>query len=306
MNRLLLVFICLAFAGTSFAQQRLDGFQNNLKLTFEDPEEDEWEEDDERGWSFALNLGMYMGSKKSANIYNGLCGFDISDDPNGVRCYMIQERLQLGAGANTPEAQIKNDLGVTDIIYPNDMNPFNMRYQPSFMFGVNMLYDFNYASGFIMEANFMQLKATDVFTLQFLGGPLVPNGDDIRLYSITGKEQRFNVNVGYRGRMEINRDTKWYLDLGPSLLGARLESNSIRIEDREYQLILGGDNPQQIIQYRPRTDVGLGGFVGVGVETWFDDRLRMDIGIQAAREKLKLQSYEDQVWNWEIVARFGI
>lgn len=306
MNRLILICLCLLIVGTSVGQLRLSPIQNDLTLPVEDPEEDEWEEDDDRGWSFALNLGVYMASKKSANIYNGLCGFDISDDPNGVRCYTIQERLQLGAGVNTPESQIKNDLGVTDIIYPLDMNPYNMRYQPSFMFGMNMLYDFNYSTGVIIEANFMKLKATDVFTLQFLGGPLIQNGDDIRLYSITGEEQRFNVNVGYRGRMEIMGDTKWYFDLGASMLGARLESNTIRIEDREYQLIIGGDNPAQIIQYRPRTDIGLGGFVGTGVEVFFENNMRMDLGIQGAREKLTLQSYEGIGWNWEFVARFGI
>lgn len=307
MKRVIFVIFCLSTCSAYQAQLRLNpGIQNYSHLNLEDPEEDEWEEDDERGWSFALNLGVYFGSKKSANIYNGLCGFDISDDPNGVRCYTIRDRLQLGTGMNTPEVVIMNELGVTDIVYPLDMHPYNMRYSPSMMFGVNMLYDFNYAAGVIIEANFMQLKAVDVFTLQFLGGPTVQNGDDVRLFTIWGEEQRFSINAGYRGRLEINGDTKWYLDLGPSLLGVRLESNTITVAERDYQLILGGDNPAQIIQYRPRTDIGLGGFIGMGVEMWFENNLRMDLGFQMAREKVVLQSFQDQVWNWQAVARFGI
>lgn len=312
MNRLLLVFICLVFAGTAFAQQRLDGFQNNLKLTFEDPEEDEWEEDDERGWSFALNLGVYQASKKSANIYNGLCGFDVSDDPNGVRCYTIKERLFLNStNSNSPYQTLlqyfaNQGQNYTAVDIPYDAYPTNMRYNPAFMFGANMLYNFNYSAGVIIEANFMQLKAVDVYTLRGVGGQQCPNGDCIEIFSIWGEEQRFNVNLGYRGRMEINRETKWYMDLGASILGARLERNVITAGDRDYDLIIGADNPAQIIQYRPKTDIGIGGFIGTGVEMVFNDNIRMDLGLQGAREKLILQTYEGQVWNWMLVARFGI
>ncbi|NNE56449.1 MAG: hypothetical protein HKN32_10540, partial [Flavobacteriales bacterium] len=55
--------------------------------------------------------------------------------------------------------------------------------------------------------------------------------------------------MGYRTRFEIDQATNWYLDLGGSMLGASLESNTITVAERDYELILGGDNPQQIIPY---------------------------------------------------------
>jgi len=266
-------------------------------------EEDEWDEDSEKGWSLTLNMGAYIGGKKSANIYNGSCLFDISNDPNGVRCYSIWERLNL----NINDVQyITNFYGIQSFELPYDAYPTNMNYQPAFMYGVNIMYDFNWANALIIDMNLMKIKAVNQFTLRFVGGPIQQNAQqDIRLFTITGEEQRFNLNLGYRSRMEINPTTNWYFDFGGSMLGAKLEKNTIRVADRDFQLILGADNPNQFVQYRPKTSVGFGFFGGTGVEFSFNEDYRMEAGIIVAREKIILQSFEAKVVNWSLLLRFG-
>ena len=274
-------------------------------LKAQDDELDEWEdEDQDKGFSIALNLGAYQASKKSGNLYNGSCLFDISDDPNGVRCYSIMDRLTLNINDIN---YITNFYNIQSFEGPIDMHPTNMRYQASFLVGVNLMYNFNWANALTVDFNLMRIKAVDQFTLRFIGGEIQQNAQqDIRLFTITGNEERFSLNAGYRTRFEINKGANWYLDLGGSMLGASLERNTVRVAERDYQLILGANNPQQLIQYQPRTEIGFGFFGGVGVEFLFDEKYRMDIGFILNRDKLVLHTYEDNVWNMALVARFGL
>ncbi|NNE56448.1 MAG: hypothetical protein HKN32_10535 [Flavobacteriales bacterium] len=131
-------------------------------------EEDEWDDEDEdKGFSIALNMGAYFASKKSGNLYNGSCLFDVTDDPNGVRCFTIMERLT----RNINDINfITNYYNIQSFEGPIDMFPTNMRYQPAFMFGLNFMYNFNWSNAIMMDVNVVRLKAVDQFTLRFVGG----------------------------------------------------------------------------------------------------------------------------------------
>lgn len=268
-------------------------------------EEDEWDDgEEERGFSIALNIGAYFANKTTANLYNGTCLFNVVNDPSGVRCYDIFTRLTL----NINDINfINNFYGTQSFEAPFDMHPTNMRYNPSFMYGLNIKYYLSWLEAITFDINAVQLKTIDQFTLRFIGGEIQQNQQqDIRLFTIAGEESRFQMKLGYQHGWEMNGTSQFYMDFGGSMLGAKLETNYVTVAEKDYQLILGAQNPQQILNFQPKTQVGFGFFLGCGASIAFENRVNMDIGAYISRDKVKLESYEDNLLNWAVYTRVGI
>ena len=152
--------------------------------------------DERKGFRFGLNMGMYFPSKVSANYYNGSGFYDNNIDPNGVRMYSIEERLNL-----TPQERqyITTYFNATGFQFPYDAYPTAMRYSGGFNIGFQTAFDFNNKSSFIFDLNVCKVKAYDRFTMQLLGTTAQQNGqNDIRIFNIEGNEQRLNLALGYR------------------------------------------------------------------------------------------------------------
>lgn len=267
-------------------------------------EEEEEEEDDERGFSIGLNLGAYFANKKSAGFYNGSCAYTVIGSVGEVRCYDIFERLQL-----TPQDinYITSYYNITSFEAPIDMYPLNMRYAPALAFGLHIKYNFNRENAIVFNSNFMRLKTTDVFTLRFVGGPIEPNAQqNVQIFDIVGKEDRFQMSLAYRLGAMMNDNANFYFDIGGTMLGTRVISNEIFVADRTYSLFIGAANPQQIINYQPRTDVGFGWMLGTGMEFYFNEKYEMDLGISYSRDKVILGSYEQTLGNIAIMATFTL
>lgn len=303
------MFILLVLAPfSSAAQQALSPAGSNWKSLMNEPEDEveEEEEDPFRGFSIGLNIGSYFGSRRTANFYNGTCQAEVPQNPNEVSCFTIQERLELLTFNERNELLQQFDNAV-DWGFPLDMHPVNMRYNPSFMVGMQIKYNFNRDNAIVFNVNSMRLKAADVFTLRFIGTPIQQNAQqDIRTFQITGTEQRFNFSLGYRMGAEMNPMTNWYLQPGVSMLGTQFENNEIFIGDRTYELFIGGQNPQQILPYQPRTDIGFGGYVATGFEFFIKEKYSFDISFGFSRDKVILLTLEENVWNKWIQASFTL
>lgn len=268
-------------------------------------DEDEWADEDEgRGFGISLNIGAYFANKTTANLYNGACGFEVVDDPSGVQCYDIFSRITL----NINDIAFINDYyGSTSFEAPFDMHPINMRYNPSFMYGLNIKYYLSWLEAITMDFNSVKLKTVDQFTLRFIGTTQQVNAQsDTRLFTISGEETRFQFKLGYQHGWEMNETSQIYMDFGGSMMGAKLESNTVRVAERDYRLILGAQNPQQIINFQPKTQVGFGWFVGAGASVMFENNVNMDIGAYLSRDRVRLENYDDKLFNWAVYTRFGI
>lgn len=298
------------FGGELYAQSALltsERFSAQGRSVLTDDEEEEEEEDEDlfKGLSFGLNIGSYFASKATANFYNGSGGVQLLENPNDVQLFSIFERLNL----LLPDQrnQLLDGLGATDFTVPNDSYPINMRYSPSFLVGMHIKYNFTRYAALVFNVNAMRVKTTDRFTLQLFGrGQQVNALDDIQLYTITGNEQRFNFNLGYRQGWMTNDYTNFYLQPAASMLGIQIERNQIFIGNQTYDLFLGADNPQQIFEYQPRTDVSFGWAISSGFEFWFKEKYSFDIGFTLARENIIMITYEDKVWNKWISATFTL
>ncbi len=261
---------------------------------------------DFKGFSFGLRLGSYFASSKTANFYNGSGSLQSGVDYAGVQYYSIQERLLLVQQIPNNYNILLDQFNATGIEFPYDSSPLNMRYQPSFSFGLDMRYRFDRYSSLVLQFQSMKVKAGDKFTLRMIGTPMQINAQqDIRLFDIVGVEQRFQLALGYRQGWEINEAMDFFFQPSISMNGLRVESNSIKIGNETYELMLGNTGNPNIIQaYQPRTEIGFGGGFYSGIEFQFGKNHSVEMGFSSFREKMQLWEWEQAGWNKSLTATF--
>jgi hypothetical protein len=180
-----------------------------------------------------------------------------------------------------------------------------MRYNMSMSFGLDIRYRLDRYSSFILGLLSTQLKAVDKFSMQFIGTPAQLNAqNDVRLFSIEGKEQRFQALVGYRQGWMVNDQLDFFMQPMITLTGIKVVSNTAYIADRQYQLFIGAANPAQIQNYVPQTHVGMGGGIGMGFEFMLGNNHSTELCFTTTREKMQLWDYEVTGWNKTITAAF--
>ena len=245
------------------------------------------------GFRFGLNMGMYFPSKISANYYNGSAQYSFSD-PNEVRMYSIEERLRL-----TPQtiATITNAYNASGFHFNYDSYPAAMRYNGAFQMGVQVAFDVNNASCFFMNLNACKVKTVDRFTIVLEGTTQQQNmQEDIRLFQIVGNEQRFNANLGYRTGWALEGNGLFFVQGGGSLLGTKVVSNQVFIANQTYDLIIGAQNPNQIVNYIPRTGIGFGYFIGTGFFLPLGNQFA-ELSFNLSKDNMLLNNNEFKGWN---------
>jgi hypothetical protein len=280
-----------------------------LGILAQDEEEKEEEVDDKeyRGLSIGINLGTYFGNKKTASFYNGTGAVDLLDRPDDIQLYSIDERLDGNRFLQTYQ-QITNEFNATGYEIPYDTYPLNMRYSPAFNIGIQLKYNVNKYAAFIFNFNTMKLKSVDVFTIKFIGTTQQQNAqEDIRTFEISGNEQRFEANLGFRQGWEVNPMTNYFFQFGGCMLGTKVEKNRLRIGENYYDLFVGAANPNQLttLQNSP-TGVGFGGYFSTGFEFFIKERYTADISFGMSRDKVVMFSYEKNVWNKWLMATFTV
>jgi hypothetical protein len=273
-------------------------------------EEDEEQEDTLQGLSFGLNIGSYFANSETANIYNGSGPFaeDVNAAAN-VRWYSIPERI----GIDGPFAQ-SNDIREIQSFYntqtysfPFDYAPTNMRYNPAMYVGLNLKWNFNRYAAILMNINACKLKAVGQFTMQLPPtSQTAQNNVGPTLLSIAGEEQRFNINLGYRQGWMMGDYSNFFVQVGGSMLGTKWMRNYVLVADRQFDLITSGFVAGQTpMSATPNTGVGFGAFVQTGVEFWVG-KYSFDIGLGFSRDKVIINSYEQNVTNKWLQATFNI
>lgn len=271
-------------------------------------EDNEYEEDSIRGFSFGLNLGSYFASKGTGNFYNGsgtVKGF--IDEGQEIRAYSIDERIGPSSIFTRDYEYILSFYNASSYSFPWDSYPLDMRYNPALMVGLQIKYNFNRYGAIIANINATKVKAVSQFTMQFHGTSMPQNAQgDVRLFTITGNEQRFNLTLGYRQGWMMGDYSNFYMQLGGSMLGTQFQKNEVLVAERSYDLFVGAYNPnQQLAHAQPRTDLGFGAYGSMGVEFWLG-RYSFDISFGMSRDRVILYTMDKIVWNKWIQASFSI
>lgn len=310
-NICLSITVLLLFIAGSANAQRFKSKLTQAKQAINFYEDDDDVEDDDgeiRGFSFGLNLGSYFANKATGNFYNGsgtVSGY--IDEAQQIRSYSIDERIGPSSVFINDYNQILSHYGASSYFLPWDAYPLDMRYNPAFVIGLQLKYNFNRYSAIIANMNVSRLKAVSQFTMQFQGTTMPTNAQsDIRLFPITGSEQRFNITLGYRQGWMMGDYSNLYVQLGGSMLGTQFQKNQVFVAERSYDLFIGAYNPnQQLVNAQPRTDIGFGAYGSLGVEFWLG-RYSFDISFGMSRDRVILYTWDKLVWNKWLQATFTI
>lgn len=313
MRKIVLICFALSAVLNSFGQQRMlqaSGLRKPINL-LQDEDEEEDASSGFEGVSFGLNIGSYFASRNTANFYNGACMYATDELAGGVRCVTIAERLDPNVFINDYR-NILNNINnattsqATGFSVPFDSYPLNMRYNPAMYVGFQMKYAWSRTSSMIFNLNAVRLRAVDQFTLQFFGTTVVDGQNDVRLFQIYGREQRFNVNLGYRQGFEMGPQSNFYLQFGGSMLGTSVQENQIRIAGNDYSLFMYTLNVNQQVAYQARTNVGFGFYIAPGFEFIVNGKYGFDLGLILSRDRMNLNGYTQNGWNKMIAFGFNI
>jgi hypothetical protein len=180
-----------------------------------------------------------------------------------------------------------------------------MRYSPAIALGLDLRYRLDRYSSFVFQILTTRIKTVDKYSVIFEGTGAQQNAQqDIRLFTIEGNEQRFQMVLGYRQGWEINDGMDFFIQPGISLTGIKVVNNKAYIADRSYDLFIGGDNFNQTYGYVPRTATGMGAGLQAGFEFPLGAGHSADISFGLYREKMKLWDWETNGWNKTITASF--
>jgi hypothetical protein len=90
-------------------------------------------------------------------------------------------------------------------------------------------------------------------------------------------------------------------------------SNTVRVADRNFELFLGAQNPNQIVNFTPRARTGFGWYGETGVSLTYNETYRIDLGLIMSKDRIRLESFDSRDYeskqklaNWALYLRFGI
>tara|TARA_Y100001954_G_C15809159_1_gene604255 strand:- start:729 stop:1748 length:1020 start_codon:yes stop_codon:yes gene_type:complete len=263
-----------------------------------------------RGIEFGLNMGIYQPfSKKpnindpeekfrnnAANFYNGTGNYDLGD--NSAIMNSISDRFYDTWTSNRIVSLLQNagynvDGGLNEAetpIIPYD----NMTYETSMLFGLRVAGFFNSENAIVMSADFVSLKASGVYQIEF-NYPQPTNQMD-RYYDgeIFGEERRFIGSLGYRTSLYINRVSSWLLEIGGTATGTQVLRNYFVVEGEPFQLIYQNIAPGQYnTQTSNLSNMGFGGYFVFGVEGIFEKGGNLEANFRFSYDRIKLGSQEE-------------
>ena len=251
-------------------------------------ETDPWAEfedevDSIRRWEFGINLGAYFPNKYSANYYSG-----IPTNENSV-AYIFNNTYWY--------QEIKQSLGSSDTVLISGY-PTNMHYQVAFTGGIFVRFNFNRKNGIYLEANYTQLNASDVITLE-VDPNSFPTYPDIRLIPIIGREGRVLIDLGYQRSFPLKSKIYFFLQGGALMCYTQVIKSFIEIEGIEYNLINIYGNQGYIPNTNSQTynihqnAFGFGGYLGGGIGVPLTDMYGLELGGSMQYYPVNLQDYTE-------------
>ncbi len=272
------------------------------------------EEESKRGFTFAIDLGMYLASKKTANIYNGSGGAQVNEQ---ALWYSVGTRFGDNVGLNNVSniTQEINDQypeyngTVTGYLISSGDLPLDMNYSPRIYFGLNATYHLSDYWGIVLKSSVANLKSTAVYTMELIGPSIPQNASEvIQQFDITGEEQRLHFDFGFRNTSYNDFGFKWFWGGGISAVGSKILKNTAFIGEQGHELILQNNgNTQFLNTYNAsQTAFNIGFYATTGWEMEYKERYDFALGFNLSRDPIELGLQTTDVWNKRVYISFGI
>lgn len=245
------------------------------------PEEDTQEY---RGYQFGLNVGLFLPNAYSANYYNGSSG-----NENNIKYFF---------GNYYNYQEIKRLLNVADTFFVKQF-PTNMRYPPTASAGLYFAYHFNRKNSIYVQFNYVKLRPHDVFTVEVDPKEEYLTEPDLRLYTISGVEERINIDLGYSRSYPVNPHIDFVASAGLAINDSKVLKAVINMEGKEFNIVniygnhtyVPGSNMQE---YRfTQGGIGIGLHGGGGFVFNFANNFALQPGITLYWNNVHLEGYKD-------------
>jgi hypothetical protein len=215
--------------------------------------------------------------------------------------------LQYGGGYPSTIDYIAQELNVMhgDWHFEESDMPAFMRYQPSFLLGLQCRYSVDSKNIVLLNFNAAQLTANGSFTIttipQFIPGQ---NAKTIREFKIKGIEQRLIFQLGYQHLFGKSDRVNFLLEGGVNITMAKLGKNQIQINNLTIDLteyyFLAGYPAYSVVR---RVGIGFGAFTGIGVNFNASDNAIIQLVYNPTYEGINLGANTRLKWQHAIGLR---
>ncbi|MBI4931875.1 MAG: hypothetical protein HY841_14020 [Bacteroidetes bacterium] len=225
-----------------------------------------------KGFHAGVYLGSFFANKYTTALYDGY-GYDVDGKKNDFPNSFMYRRIVIDYGGGNGQTDVvMQALNVSHNDWAFDATdmPSNLKYNPAVMVGMNFFYGFTKKDALLLNATSSKLTLNGNFTIVItdpLIGPQQPGYQNIKTFSITGAEQRYMFQLGYRKILGDNDVFNFFVEAGPSLNIAKYARNQIAINNLQIDLTAYYSQPYYAT-YRARylNGAGLGAFAGLGFE----------------------------------------
>jgi|SRR4051812_3557314 len=224
----------------------------------------------QKGFQIGLYVGSYFANNYTASLHDGY-GVDFDGKRNSFEnSYMYNKIvLQNGGGYSGQPDLIAQELNVMhgDWSFDESDMPTYMRYQPSFMFGLQCRYSVDNKNIILLNVNAAKLTSNGSFTIttipQYIPGQAAQT---IHTFKIKGMEQRLLFQVGFQHLFGDNEKMNFLLEGGLNVTLAKLDKNLIQINNLTIDLTsyyyTPGSTAYSVVR---RVGTGFGAFGGAGL-----------------------------------------
>jgi len=235
------------------------------------------------GLYFGISFGAYFANRYTAQYYNGSGVNRLNDSL--IKSQYNYQNIETALAASDTSRYRLGEL------------PAKMKYSPALMVGLFFKYDIK-NSAIFFQFNFAKLKASDVFTI--LVWDTTKNTLSYpKQESISGSEQRMNMDIGYCYTFNPKKNYRPYFEFGFNLNNIKWVDNKIKIESVELSI-----ENQKLAYYNiNQGGLGIGAFIGGGINMIFNESISITPGFDIYFTKTNLGSYDQFKPNYTIFVK---
>lgn len=236
------------------------------------------------GWFGGISLGMVKANNYTANYYSGS-----KEDYNSINYYLSGDYWQ------TRYDSIYRCIGHA-FDTANIGTPSEMSYGISPNFGLYGGFMFDKKNRILLSVDYHRLKARDIVMLYYLPGTS-PGNEVGTQCSIVGKEDRFNINLGYSREFTAGQFTTWYLMAGLNINNVVVQSNDLYVpientnKSAKFDIMRSVYNPDGTVYDEYKGGVGYGIFGALGFRLLFTESFSLDPELQFFFAKSGISQY---------------
>lgn len=262
----------------------------------------------QKGFQVGLYVGSLLANNYTAALHDGY-GLDLDGRRNSFENSYMYNKIVLEYGGGYPGTTdfIAQELNLMhgDWHFEESDMPAFMRYQPSFLLGLQGRYSVDGKNIVLVNVNAAQLTANGSFTITTIP-QAVPgqNAKTIREFKIKGTEQRLLFQLGYQHLFGKNERVNFLLEAGVNITLAKLGKNLIQINNltinlTDYYYVQGF--PAYSVVRRP--GFGFGALTGAGVNFNASDNAIIQLVYNPTYEGINIGENAKLKWQHSIGLR---